>query len=996
VANETTVVLSADASGYRAELDSAAKSASTFAQSQAQAAARVATSQAAIAEAAANGSKASASSINSFISSLTRAADTAGKTRSELLELKAAQLGVSEAAAASIASLRTLEQGAGESGEAMEGLGLKSAGARREILVMLHEASQGNWKNLAGSVQVFGEKIDLMGKIMSPAGIAIGAVAGAAIGFVAAIVQGQNQIAAYNKAMQATGGYAGVTSSQLADMATSMSSLGVPITKANALLIDVAATGKISGSAIQSVAMASSLLADATGGDADKIVQKFAEMSGDIADGAAKMSEQYHFLTTAQYDEIKALQDSGDSQGAMKLAADDLTGSLEAQKIPLGTLPTLLHEGALAWASFWQAAMNVGKPDTPRDTLNALRQELVDQQKALASGSSSALNYQIGSGPSLPTNSASNYQTGAPDAKAAALKYIADLKQSIADASREADLHDTSAQIRGWFAEQESDALKAAQAVDKLANSLDKNYEKQKSLKDLQQQFNKLYDDPSDPTHSNSRLKGVTRSSDGSFSGGEYDAIVKGINDKDKQKAPSTAIDTAALQQQVDAVKQALNQINTAYTNSQTLLDTAHKAGAISDTDYYTQQRALIAKTESDQETQLNKQETILKQHQASGAEQIRINKQIQDTESQLAKVRADAATMTQKSIQTEDAAMVQRMETVVKYNAALQDQLETQQNAADIQVASVGQGSVESQQAQQLNSLQRQYDKQRTTLLGQRSQATTPDEKAVYDNELDALQLASDKALKITQDGFDRMKAAQGNWQNGATQAYQNLADQSSNIAGQVSSAFTDAFNGMSDAFVSFVTTGKLSFTSLATSVVSDIARMAAKAAESQLFGAAFNALGLSTGISTGTSAAATSFAGAFHLADGGAVSGPGSSTSDSIHAMLSDGEGVLNARAMKKIGVPALNAINSGASGMLRFASGGYVGTAASSSGGGTMGGISINAPVTVQGGTDPAANQSGAAQLQKLIKNSIQATLQDERKQGGVLWKIANGRS
>ncbi len=180
---------------------------------------------------------------------------------------------------------------------------------------------------------------------------------------------------------------------------------------------------------------------------------------------------------------------------------------------------------------------------------------------------------------------------------------------------------------------------------------------------------------------------------------------------------------------------------------------------------------------------------------------------------------------------------------------------------------------------------------------------------------------MASDKALKITQDGFDRMKAAQGNWENGATQAYQNLADQSSNIPSQVSSAFTDAFNGMSDAFVSFVTTGKLSFTSLATSVISDIARMAAKAAESQLFGAAFNALGLSTGTGTAT----TSFAGAFHLADGGAVSGPGSSTSDSIHAMLSNGEGVLNARAMKKIGIPALNAINSGASGMLRFASGG-----------------------------------------------------------------------
>ena len=58
---------------------------------------------------------------------------------------------------------------------------------------------------------------------------------------------------------------------------------------------------------------------------------------------------------------------------------------------------------------------------------------------------------------------------------------------------------------------------------------------------------------------------------------------------------------------------------------------------------------------------------------------------------------------------------------------------------------------------------------------------------------------------------------------------------------------------------------------------------------------------------------------------AGGGFITGPGTATSDSIPAMLSDGEYVINADAVRKIGVPTLNAINTGA--VSRFAQGGYV---------------------------------------------------------------------
>jgi hypothetical protein len=68
--------------------------------------------------------------------------------------------------------------------------------------------------------------------------------------------------------------------------------------------------------------------------------------------------------------------------------------------------------------------------------------------------------------------------------------------------------------------------------------------------------------------------------------------------------------------------------------------------------------------------------------------------------------------------------------------------------------------------------------------------------------------------------------------------------------------------------------------------------------------------------------------------FAGGGLVSGPGSGTSDSIPARLSNGEFVVRAAAVRAVGVATLAAINRGfripaiASGMIpRFADGGLV---------------------------------------------------------------------
>lgn len=129
--------------------------------------------------------------------------------------------------------------------------------------------------------------------------------------------------------------------------------------------------------------------------------------------------------------------------------------------------------------------------------------------------------------------------------------------------------------------------------------------------------------------------------------------------------------------------------------------------------------------------------------------------------------------------------------------------------------------------------------------------------------------------------------------------------------------------------------------------------------------------------------------------FASGGHVSGPGTGTSDSVPAMLSSGEFVVNAGAVRG-NRALLEALNSGHA--LRFASGGIVGAPpalssppAFSGAGGPH--VAISSPITIHasGGT-PAQNQDLAKQMQASLEASMRNTvvneLQQQMRNGGLM--------
>ena len=146
--------------------------------------------------------------------------------------------------------------------------------------------------------------------------------------------------------------------------------------------------------------------------------------------------------------------------------------------------------------------------------------------------------------------------------------------------------------------------------------------------------------------------------------------------------------------------------------------------------------------------------------------------------------------------------------------------------------------------------------------------------------------------------------------------------------VAVAIDGAVQDGFAQMFEAIGSGAKSAKDAFADFARSVLAAINRIASQKLAEALFGSLFGGGGAG-GFSLG-SLVSSLFQG---FAGGGYVTGPGTSTSDSIPARLSAGEYVLNAAAVKRVGVAFLEAINGIEGGpriqgpRLAFAAGGLV---------------------------------------------------------------------
>jgi lambda family phage tail tape measure protein len=921
--NQTAVVVTADMSGYVSSMETGRRQAAAFVQSQEQAAARTRVAQQAITEAAQNGSNASAKAINNFVSQLARTADQAGKTRAELLQMKAAQLGIAESVSGYIGQID-------EASKHTHGFNIATSGARRELLVLAHEASQGNWSKFGGSLMVLGERTDALSAIMSSAGVGVGLFVAAIAGAGYEIYKTITAINALDTASKVTNGYLGLTNDQLATMAQQLASANGGLVEASNTMAALTRTGHASADTLAELTTVVTQFGKDVGLSADKAAEAFVKMLDDPKKGMAELQAQYHTFSAAQVQVIDGYIKTGDTAQATKAFIDAVAES-QHRMAAQGTQEV----GILAklWQSFADAAKQAGdnfdrmgvaatNAEKLTDALNRQQaaQRNLAQAKAMPFGNTGSAQAEL---------DAANAQVAALQKVQAAQKKLADDNEKRAksgDAKIAVDKYLDSSKYANPK-QQHTNELNAENADFKRATAdLDKN------SADYQAALKRHYENVAQIDEQYAK-KTRTKSNNGVITA----------------QMAQMAADNAALE---DQRKSALAQAKADY-------DTGRRSYE----DYYASVRDINVKFLTEEIDNAAKREDIAKgkKEQAAAVQAHKDWQKLiderkraeQDYTNALETYAQKRTANVQKYGQQEAAALLRQQD---GYANADNTRFSTSQMKSDYDARA----QIVAQYNQQVTALKEQYDsptadQQEYTLKLQ--QATQ-----YFDLRLAALEDHLAKEQQVRESYTDQMHSA-----------IVKIGGDGQTNAQLVATAFTTTWQDMSSALDTFVTTGKGSFSQFAASVLSDMAKIALHAAEMQIF----QAIGMSA-FSTGGDVG--------HYADGGSIVGAGTGTSDSIPAMLSNGEYVIRASQAKKYH-SLLESINNGH--MSHFATGGPVGAMPSSSGA-PSGGSPVSVVVNNNGGG--GLTDTDAKELHTLVSAFVDKRMgQAMRGQGGYAYQM-----
>lgn len=144
----------------------------------------------------------------------------------------------------------------------------------------------------------------------------------------------------------------------------------------------------------------------------------------------------------------------------------------------------------------------------------------------------------------------------------------------------------------------------------------------------------------------------------------------------------------------------------------------------------------------------------------------------------------------------------------VDKWLAKQREEILTLQQEADY----IGKTSIEIEKMKDARKLDTEFAEKSTGLA--------PAKVAAYKQEVEMIK---EMRAELMQLNYEQSRSVQTGAQNFLTK----YVEDATNAAKQTEQVFGTAFKGLEDAFVEFATTGKLSFKSLATSIIADLARI-------------------------------------------------------------------------------------------------------------------------------------------------------------------------
>jgi phage-related minor tail protein len=528
----------------------------------------------------------------------------------------------------------------------------------------------------------------------------------------------------------------------------------------------------IASSSFKEIADAASAMEDATGRSVDATIAEFVKIAKDPVAAAKELNDQYHFLTASVYSQIVALKEQGDTTAATDLLTKTYAETVQdrSRQITdnLGTIERAWKGIKDAAAGALDATLNIGRVLTMEQQAQVIRDRLATNQGRR--GRAAALGLET--------------RDTAKDR--AALAYL----------ELQIDAEKAKSTYLGEQRKIQDDSLSAMIKVDALTKSSWTNEQKRtEALKEYRKQLEAIRRANPDDARLNQSV---------------IDKNIANINArfKDPKGSSTGAVDLTEFNASQNAIKAILAE----YANAQKELDALQKAGLVSQEEYGWKRAGLIG-NEKDEitaayEAEIAALESAKTRKTTSAAQAIELDKKIADARTDMVKAQQDADSKLKVLEIDQEGRLKKQTLAINNYTDALSRQNQALQQAGQRAALGVGQGDRQNALNGELNGIADQANQQRLDLARDKADAARNMSADEYNQKLAAINKSESDLAQTTLSNYEQMSAAQSDWRNGATAAFQNYMDSARDVAGQTKSLFSNAFSSMEDAVVKVILT--------------------------------------------------------------------------------------------------------------------------------------------------------------------------------------------
>lgn len=340
-----------------------------------------------------------------FLASLEEQANAIGKTRIELLEMKAAQLGVSAQAAPFIQQLKAQEKQMGLAG--------LTAGQYSQAMRMLPAQITDVVTSLASGMPIWlvaiqqgGQIKDSFGGIsntfkvlmsyLTPARILIGGVVSTVAALAKAGYDAYDSQRTLQKALIMTGGYAGSSATEIKSLVDEIAGSAAVATSGQILEVAtaVAKTGKFTKDELKTITKATADWVATTGESTEKVIGYFEKIAKDPIKGLAELNETFNFLDKGQLTYIATLEKTKGKIEAVEYATELFAKTMKDRSDEIAESATPLEKmwidikqwASEAWEEVGIVTLTAGNmiADVVMGVVNQIRLILAQGDKMIA------------------------------------------------------------------------------------------------------------------------------------------------------------------------------------------------------------------------------------------------------------------------------------------------------------------------------------------------------------------------------------------------------------------------------------------------------------------------------------------------------------------------------------------------------------------------------------------------------------------------------------